>query len=144
MISKRTSACLVIVLSLALVHPQPSWAGRHVLNQTSQTIEKSFGKYWTKLTLPPDALNKARIVRYTYSPNALRRVFPEFPRATLTIDYRNDRVVEIQFFPDPLNQQAHILNKPNALSVSALVQEKQVESRFFNMCLAIDRPSISL
>lgn len=47
--------------------------GRYVLNQTPQTIERYFGRYWTRLTHPENGVTR---VTYTYSPRGLQRVFP--------------------------------------------------------------------
>jgi hypothetical protein len=81
-----------IAISVGLVLPiaiaQPAAAGRYVLDQTPATIEKSFGRYWTKLTRPIG-------VTYTYSPAPLRKLFPAYPFATLSMFYVNGKVQRI-------------------------------------------------
>jgi hypothetical protein len=76
---------------------QPAFAGRYVLNQSPATIERSFGRYWTKLTQTDEKGGKSVI--YTYSPAPLQRYFPDRPFATLSMTYRNDRVRSVTMKP---------------------------------------------
>ncbi|MBW4538984.1 MAG: hypothetical protein KME43_07525 [Myxacorys chilensis ATA2-1-KO14] len=89
-----------IAISLGLVLPiaiaQPAAAGRYVLNQTPATIEKSFGRYWTKLTRK---VEKDTYVTYTYSPAPLRKLFPAYSFATLSMLYVNGKVQRITMQP---------------------------------------------
>ncbi len=128
----------------SIFYPRPAMAGRAVLNQTPQTIEKSFGRHWTKLTLPPaDGLTKDRLVRYTYSPTALRRVFPEFPKATLSMNYRSDRVISIDFSSGGPSNQETVLTALDTQSIPEVVKSKRIEARFFRYIFGYD-PSIDI
>jgi len=61
-----------------------AWAGQLVLNQTPQTIERTFGRYQTRLTTSDG-------VTYTYSPTQLRRLFPKFSKTGWSITFVNNR-----------------------------------------------------
>lgn len=64
-------------------------AGRYVLNQPRQTLERYFGGYWTRLT-HHDADQVTRVT-YTYSPRGIRRIFPQVRQAAFAITYVGDR-----------------------------------------------------
>jgi len=66
--------CSVMAAGILLtVLPERAQAGgRYVLNQTPQTIERYFGRYWTRLTLTENGVTR---VTYTYSPRRLQQVF---------------------------------------------------------------------
>ena len=68
--------CSVMAAGILLtVLPERAQAGgRYVLNQTPQTIERYFGRYWTRLTLTENGVTR---VTYTYSPRRLQQVFPK-------------------------------------------------------------------
>jgi hypothetical protein len=76
---------------------QPALAGRYVLNQSPAVIERSFGRYWTKLTQTNGKGEKT--VTYTYSPAPLRRFFPDRRFATLSMVYVGDRVRSVTMQP---------------------------------------------
>ncbi len=66
-------------------------AGRYVLNQTPQTIQRYFGK-----PLKIEASNGSNQQVYTYSINQLRRVLPNLPKgATFGMTFVNNRVSAI-------------------------------------------------
>jgi hypothetical protein len=67
----------------------PALAGRLVLNQTPQTIERYFGRYWTRLTTS-DA-NGNTVITYTYSPRQVRRLFSGTENSTFSIIFVNNR-----------------------------------------------------
>ncbi|HEY9620995.1 MAG TPA: hypothetical protein V6C78_11535 [Crinalium sp.] len=81
----------LICVSLA----PPAIAGRYVLNQTPQTVERYFGRYWTRLTTT-DA-NGNSVATYTYSPQQARRLFSGTENGTLKIRFVNNRVQQITF-----------------------------------------------
>lgn len=64
-------------------------AGRYVLNQTPQTIERYFGRYITK-QLNGDTLT------YTYAPQSFRRLFPQFPKSNFSIIFVKNQVKYIK------------------------------------------------
>ena len=66
-------------------------AGRYVLNQTPQTIQKYFGK-----PLKVEATNNPNQQIYTYSVIPLRQVLPSLPKgATFGMTFVNNRVSDI-------------------------------------------------
>jgi hypothetical protein len=71
----------------------PAVAGRYVLNQTPQTIERYFGRYWTRLTTT-DA-NGNTLITYTYSPRPLQRLFSGTENSTFKVNFINNRAQEI-------------------------------------------------
>ena len=83
--------------------PTPAEAsGRYVLNQTPQTIERYFGRYWTRLTRTENGVTR---VTYTYSPAGLRRIFPNTQISGFAITFVNNRSQQISLSlsgdPDP-------------------------------------------
>ncbi|MBM0745234.1 hypothetical protein JOY44_27565 (plasmid) [Phormidium sp. CLA17] len=67
--------CGIIVAGIMLtaLPDRARASGRYVLNQTPQTIERYFGRYWTRLTRTENGVKR---VTYTYSPRGLQRIFP--------------------------------------------------------------------
>lgn len=125
-------------LLLGLMQPLPAIAGRPIFNQTPETIEKSFGRYWTKRTFYEQDRNGKSIpyVAYTYSPAGLRRAFPEFPKATLTMEYLNNRVVRASFSPAGKPETvANLFKSSKTDTPSSLVRGKAIEARFFRYLL---------
>ncbi len=66
----------------------PALAGRYVLNQTPQTIERYFGHYLTKRT------NGDRLT-YTYAPKSFQGLFPQFPKSNFSITFVNNQAKDI-------------------------------------------------
>ncbi len=70
------------------------WAGpaaaRPVFNQSPETMDRAFGRYWTKLT-KHDA--QGVYVTYTYSPAKLRPLFPGYTVTSFSLFYRNNQVL---------------------------------------------------
>jgi hypothetical protein len=97
--SLRTAFILMAIASLTgnLFIPESAAAGRYVLNQTPATIEKKFGRYWTKLT--QKGSDGKTYVKYWYSPAKLRRLFPDRPETKLMMIYVDDRVQSIVISP---------------------------------------------
>lgn len=75
-------------LTLTGLLANPVRAGQPVLNQTPQTIERTFGPYQTRLTTPDG-------VTYTYSATQLRQLFPQFPQTEWSITFVNNRAKSI-------------------------------------------------
>ena len=116
----------IAILLVTSVGAQPALAGRYVLNQRSATIERSFGRYWTKLT-QTDAQGK-KFVTYTYSPTQLRRFFPDRPFITLSMVYVNDRVQSITMRPYKTAQE----QRNNDIKVTSnTVIEQRMEAKLF-------------
>lgn len=82
----RTFFCGLALSGLALASllSNSAWAGQPVLNQTPQTIERTFGRYQTRLTTSDG-------VTYTYSATQLRQLFPQFPKTEWSITFVNNR-----------------------------------------------------
>ncbi|MBD2385734.1 hypothetical protein [Cylindrospermum sp. FACHB-282] len=66
----------------------PALAGRYVLNQTPQTIERYFGRYLKKQT------SEGKVI-YTYAPKSFRRLFPLFPKSNFSITFVNNQAKSI-------------------------------------------------
>lgn len=59
-------------------------AGRYVLNQTPQTIERYFGRPISK------QINGNGVI-YIYNPKSFRPIFPQFPKSNFSITFVNDQ-----------------------------------------------------
>ncbi len=130
---------LAIALFLSVsMNPQPAFAGRYVLNQTPETIEQSFGKYWTKLTRTDEKGQKWST--YTYSPAALRRTFPEYPFATLSMVYTNNKVQSVTMRPYRTAEEKQMDEIETTGSDPAIYQK--VEAKLFEAIFGY-RPSIN-
>ncbi|NJN30517.1 MAG: hypothetical protein HC824_08880 [Synechococcales cyanobacterium RM1_1_8] len=127
--------CTSFSLLLGWMQPLPAIAGRYVFNQTPETIEKSFGRYWTKKTFFVGDDRPKQIIQLTYSPTGLRRTFPEFPNATLRMNYSNNRVVEVSFLPGNGPETSAKLFNASLQSPSEIIQKKAIEARFFRYIL---------
>lgn len=90
---KRWVGVGLIVLIFSSIAARPAIAGRYVLNQTPQTIERYFGRYWTRLTTTDTNGNMVRT--YTYSPYALRRLFSGTQNSTFEVRFINNRAQQI-------------------------------------------------
>jgi hypothetical protein len=77
---------------MLIMTAQAQAAGRYVLNQSPQTIERYFGRYWTRLTLTGNGVTR---VTYTYSPAGLRRVFPKNQINQFSITFVENRAQQI-------------------------------------------------
>ncbi len=119
-------ALLGVILSSSLYWAPPAQAGRAVLNQTSATIEKIFGPYWTKLTTT-NATGQA-VVIYTYSPAPVQDLFPDRPATILQMSYVGDRVQSVEVLPYRTPQE--VTHQTTELDDST-IQKQQLEARFF-------------
>ncbi len=108
------------------VGSQPALAGRYVLNQRPATIERSFGRYWTKLTQTNEQGKK--FVTYTYSPALLRRFFPDRPFISFSMVYVNDRVQSITMRPYKTAQEQR---NDNIQVTSNTVTDERMEAKLF-------------
>jgi hypothetical protein len=89
---KLKVCCLALLLWLCVVTPQ-ALAGRYVLNQTSETIQRYFGQ-------------PVNDVRY-YSTKDLERMFPDIPKpSTLKITFANNKAQRIELEPTESGTQA--------------------------------------
>ncbi len=73
---------------------EPVWAGRPIFNATPQTIERYFGRYQTRLTTSAG-------VTYTYSPQEIRQLFPQFQQTNWSITFVNNRAKFINLDVNP-------------------------------------------
>ncbi|HEY9690685.1 MAG TPA: hypothetical protein V6D15_00600 [Oculatellaceae cyanobacterium] len=93
------SFCLLLLNSIFAPSAQ---AGRPVLNQTPQTINRYFGGYKTRLTT-----NQG--VTYTYAPAKFKRLFPKFPKSKFSITFVNNRARKITLdFSEDLNNSRRV------------------------------------
>ena len=99
---KLTTSSLIITLSFGfqilggMTAPQAQ-AGRYVLNQTPETIQRSFG---TPLAIESFPVHP-NIKSYSYSAAGIRRMFPDFPRqGRFGMTYVNNRVTQIWLVPN--------------------------------------------
>ncbi|MBD2102491.1 hypothetical protein [Leptolyngbya sp. FACHB-261] len=67
--------------------------GRTIFAESPQTVERYFGRYWTRLTQTDAQGNTTRI--YTYNPARFRGVFPESKRMKFYITFVNDRAQSV-------------------------------------------------
>lgn len=71
----------------------PALAGRYVLDQSPQTIQRYFGR---PIATVPGGETRLSELTYRYSPAGIKRVLPKLPkRATLQIGFINQRVQSI-------------------------------------------------
>lgn len=86
---KLTTFCLGLLLSLVVLAP-PALAGRYVLNQTPETLQRYFGQPLNKVTY---TLN--------YPTQDLQRLFPDFPKqGDFKITFVNNRAQKIELEPN--------------------------------------------
>jgi hypothetical protein len=136
-IAGRTLVALALLVALTVLPAHAAFAGRAVFNQTPETIDSAFGRYWTKLT-QTDGEGKT-YVTYSYSPNQLRRRFPNYPASQFTMVYRDNRVQSVQWLPYQTAANASNGVLPS-LSAEDVVSS-QMEAKFFEYLLGY-RPSI--
>jgi hypothetical protein len=121
---KRQIFCGAIALLILM--SQPAQAGRLVLNQSPATIEKSFGKYWTKLT----RMNgKEKTVTYTYSPTQVQSIFPKHPKTTLSMVYVNDKVQSVTISPYRTEQERR--NGATEITYPEQLITPEIEAKLF-------------
>jgi len=82
---------IATTLMISIAERSPA-AGRYVLNQSPQTIERYFGPYWTRLTRTENGITR---VTYTYSPAGLLRVFPNTRIDRFAIAFIDNRAQSI-------------------------------------------------
>jgi hypothetical protein len=129
--------CFALVMLLAIVGfsmAQPVWAGRAVFNQTPEQIDRTFGRYWTKLT-QRDGDGKV----YTYSPARFRAAFPNYPASRFVMIYRDGRVQSVQFLPYPTIAAAKAQEGP--ILSEQQIETEQMEAKVFEAVLGY-RPAI--
>jgi hypothetical protein len=134
----RTSFILATIASLtgSLFVPESDAAGRYVLNQTPATIEKHFGRYWTKLT--QKGSDGKVYVRYWYSPAKLRRLFPDRPETKLMMIYVDDRVQSVNIIPYKTPQE--VANGSIRMDSETLNRLK-MEERYFEAIFGYRPPT---
>lgn len=80
-----------LLLSSAIL--MPAFAGRYVLNQSPQTVQRYFGRPIATVLGGETRLSE---LTYRYSPAGIKRVLPKLPkRATLQIGFINQRVQSV-------------------------------------------------
>ncbi len=126
----------IALLNSCLFVPESAAAGRYVLNQTPATIEKQFGRYWTKLT-QKDSEGKV-FVTYWYSPAKLRRLFPDRPKTQLMMIYVDDRVHSVRI--QPYKTSDEVKDDSTELDFET-VQKLQMEARYFEAIFGYRPPT---
>lgn len=87
---KTLSIVGVSLLLSSTLLPMPAFAGRYVLNQSPQTVQRYFGR--PIATVPGEATRLLEMT-YRYKPAGIRRVLPRLPKgATFQIGFANQRV----------------------------------------------------
>jgi hypothetical protein len=128
----KTSFVLATIASLtsSLFTPESAAAGRYVFNQTPATIDKSFGRYWTKLTRKGS--DEKIYVTYWYSPAKLRRLFPDRPETKLMMIYVDDRVQSVQIIPYKTTQEVAdgSIKMDSSIFPSLKMEERYFEAIF--------------
>lgn len=125
----------IVLLGHSLLAPE-AVAGRYVLNQTPATIEKSFGRYWTKLTQKND--NGTVFVTYWYSPAKVRRLFPDRPATTLSMTYVDNRVQSIDIIPYKTKQDVADQSTPMN---SRYLEDLKMQERYFEAVFGYRPPT---
>ncbi|HEY9692257.1 MAG TPA: hypothetical protein V6D15_08640 [Oculatellaceae cyanobacterium] len=87
-ISSAISGLSLGLLLLNGIFAPSAQAGRPVLNQTTQTIQRYFGGYKTRLTT-----NEG--ITYTYAPAKFKLLFPKFPKSNFSITFVNNKAKKI-------------------------------------------------
>jgi hypothetical protein len=129
-------AIAIALLLVTGINAQPVLAGRYVLNQSPAAIERSFGRYWTKLTQTNQ--NGEKFVTYTYSPAQLRRFFSDRPFLSLSMTFVNDRVHSVTMQP---YKTAEEKRKDYIKLDSDVVIDQAMEAKLFEAIFGY-RPSI--
>lgn len=94
---------ILVLLLLSGVFAPTALAGRYVLNQTPQTIQRYFGRPLTQVTHQSNGNSE---VTYTYSTGPLRRLLPKFPKqGTFNIDFVNNRAQVIRLEPNASEEE---------------------------------------
>jgi hypothetical protein len=134
----KTSFILATIASLnsSVFSPEPAAAGRYVLNQTPATIEKYFGRYWTKLTQTDS--NGKTTVTYWYSPAKLRRLFPDRAKTTLSMIYIDNRVQSIEIKP---YKNTNEIENYGAEIDAETIQNLQMQERYFEAIFGYRPPT---
>jgi hypothetical protein len=122
-------------LTGSLFIPESAATGRYVLNQTPATIEKSFGRYWTKLT--QKGSDGKIYVTYWYSPAKLRRLFPDRPETKLMMIYVDDRVQSVQIIPYKTPQE---VGDGSVKMDSSIFPSLKMEERYFEAIFGYKAP----
>ncbi len=115
-----TSLSIFFLLNIFL---PPALAGRYVLNQTPQTIERHFGRYNTKKT-------NGEQVTYTYAPKSFRRLFPQFPKSNFSITFVNNQAKYIN-----LNFNGDFFKYPGSYNY-----DKPEATKFYNYIFGYQPP----
>jgi len=90
---KTLSIVGVSLLLSSTLLPMPAFAGRYVLNQSPQTVQRYFGR---PIAPVPGIETRLSETTYRYNPAGIRRVLPKLPkRATLEIGFINQRVQSV-------------------------------------------------
>jgi hypothetical protein len=133
----RTLVAVALLIALVILPANTALAGQAVFNQTPETMDKAFGRYWTKLTR--EGSDGKAYVTYTYSPNKLRRRFPGYPASEFTMIYRDNRVQSVTFSPYKTAEDAK--NQYDPLIQQEEVISSKMEEKFFEYLFGY-RPSI--
>jgi hypothetical protein len=96
--SRKRIKPIIFTLTAAIYfwinYPRPAEASlRTIFNENVGTIERYFGRYWTRLTTHNQPGN--HVVTYTYSPGKLRSIFRDSDKLRLSVTFVNDRAQSI-------------------------------------------------
>jgi hypothetical protein len=126
----RSLALVVVLVLLGNFWADPATA-RPVFNQSPETMDRAFGRYWTKLTQRDD---QGLYVTYTYSPAKLRPLFLEYTVKRFSLFYRNNQVRSASI--DLAEKSGEDLK----IAPSRITSEK-LEAKFFEGVLGYGAPT---
>jgi hypothetical protein len=106
-------------------------AARPVFNQSPAAMDRTFGRYWTKLTQRD---GEGLYITYTYSPTKLRQLFPGYKVTRFALFYRNNQVRSA--IVDLLDKSGEEL----IIGRDRIVSEK-LEAKFFEGVLGYAAPT---
>lgn len=104
-----------------IIHTPPAIAGRAILNQTPQTIQKYFGKPLSKSV-------KNNGINHTYSNSKIRRLFPDFADSKFSIIFVNNKAKYI------------ILNMSSNKNADDFTYDSEQASKFYEYIFGYKPP----
>jgi hypothetical protein len=116
---------ILLLSCIFCIFAAPAWAGRYVLNQSPQTIQRYFGR---PIGVVPDSQSRSGENTYRYNSSGIRRVLPQLPkRATFQIGFVNNRAQSIWL-------------DANADENESFNYDREAARRFFNYIFGYNPP----
>ena len=109
-LNKITINCFILLVLASIFAPQAQ-AGRYILNQTPQKIQRYFGR-------PIAREQNAASTTYTYSAKPLRRVIPKLPKqAIFQISFIKNKAQVISLTVNAPEEQSFNYSQPEAQAI---------------------------